>query len=212
MPNVEPPERPPQEPEVCLLPEGADLCRLYRVRFGPLSFNSAAATNPYKGGRFDSPDGSYTYMYCASTPSAAVAETLLRYVPGSGVETPTIVHEKNIVGSGLVRIETCRPLQLIDLTGQGFHKIGQTDDWLTSCEADQYPQTRHWANALREWVPEAHGLKWRARHDNNEFAFVLFGDRLTADTLRRQSVRLLSSPSGRVYLEELLAEYGAVVE
>lgn len=194
------------------LPANQILCRLYKVPYDPTTFNKTAASNPYRGGRFDSVDGSFSYLYFGSSVSVAVAETLLRYTPGDNIADPVIVNEQNIARTGIAWIRTDRPLDLVDLTGLGLHRIGQPDGWLTSCEAEDYPRTRFWAVALRDWAPDAVGFRWRPRHNNDEFAYVLFGDRVKADSLLKDHVRRTSSVSGRRILEKALSEFGAYIE
>jgi hypothetical protein len=210
MPNIEPPDVPPRLPATYELPAKSLLYRLYRHKYGALAFNPTTQANPYRGGRFDSADGSYSYLYAASSIRAAVAETLLRHA-SVGSTKGRILPESAVRDLAVVRIRTTRVLSLVDLTGAHLHNIGQHDGWLTSCESHYYPQTRHWAVALRGWSESAVGFRWRPRHDNNEFAFVLFGDRTPADSLISEWSRRSISRSGREALEDALAAYGAAV-
>jgi hypothetical protein len=210
MPNTEPPDQPVGPLTIVELPTGSVLFRVFSRRYGPLSFNPTAQTNPYRGGRFDSPDGSYSYLYAANSDRAAIAETLLRHAPIESTKG-RILPASQIDGQGIVQIQIARSLQLIDLSGPGLHGVGQYDSWLTTCESCFYPQTRHWALAIRKWEPDIHGFRWRPRHDNSGYAYVLFGDRTPADALLKKRSRYSSSLSGRKIFDGALDVYGVVI-
>ncbi len=130
------------------------------------------------GGRFDSADGSYAFLYAGSDPVACVAETLLR----DRNAVPYRVPAKRLLGLRLSELEVARDWVVVNLFGPSLSAIGQ-DAWLTSCGPADYPVTRRWAAAIRAWAPAASGLVWRARHDNDRFAYVLFSDRSPHDAL-----------------------------
>ena len=41
--------------------------RMHSDAFDPTTFNPTSATNPFRGGRFDSSDGSYSYLYAGES-------------------------------------------------------------------------------------------------------------------------------------------------
>ena len=81
MPLVEPPTLPPGNPTTRVLLHRTVLWRMHSDAFDPTAFNPTQVTNPFAGGRFDSSDGSYSYLYAAENRDVAVAETLLREIP-----------------------------------------------------------------------------------------------------------------------------------
>jgi len=77
----------------------------------------------------------------------------------------------------LSRLTTTVDLSLIALrTGKDLGAIGQ-DSWLTSCDADDYPQTREWSRWLRQTDPTAHGAVWLSKRDPGETVMVIWEDR-----------------------------------
>ena len=173
MPWFEPDSGAPVAAESIELSAGSRLWRIHSDDFAAGSFNRTVP-GPHRGGRFDSYDGSYAYLYAGADTTAAVAETLLRDRPPSG-------HTFRIPAARLYAIRLSslvvrHDLTLVRLHGSGLSAIGQ-DAWLTSCGADEYGRTRQWAAALRAWAPWAQGLEWRARHDDDRLAYVFFEDR-----------------------------------
>lgn len=143
--------------------------------FAPTAFNPTPAPTADRGGRFDSLDGDYGYLYAGEDHYVAVAEALLRDVPfpeGGPRQLPfRVVRNRN-----LSWLETTRDLSLVSLRGADLGHVGQ-DVWLTKCEAAEYVQTRRWAAAIRRWVPDAAGFVWRSRRDEERLAYVFFDDR-----------------------------------
>ncbi|MEY2453549.1 MAG: hypothetical protein QOD92_3123 [Acidimicrobiaceae bacterium] len=167
--------------------------------------------NPYLGGRFDSFDGSYSYLYAGDTASVAVAETLLRYVPATDIRKPRLVRKREIKDKQLSEVLVLKPLTVVQLFGTGLHAIGQQDGWVTSCDADHYPQTRTWAVAIRDWSPMAAGFAWHPRHDNDRLAFVFFGDRLSIDSLKSGRTHRAATRAGRRIIATELHRYHALL-
>jgi hypothetical protein len=109
---------------------------------------------------------------------AAVAETLLRdrpYVP-MAYQVPFVKLRDKMIS----KLEVSRPRDAVRLHGAGFHAIGQSDNWLTSCGAGEYQDTRPWARAIRHWSPTATGIEYRPRHEDDRLAYVFFADRCPA--------------------------------
>lgn len=168
------PRKPPPAhatPERTALARGSALWRLHSDRFTPTAFNPTIPS-ALGGGRFDSIDGNYAYLYAAGDTVACVAETLLRDLS----HTPYRLPAKRLEGLRLSKLRVEEPLELVMLSGSGLTAIGQ-DAWLSSCGPSDYPITREWAAAIRRWDVGAAGLTWRARHDNDRYAYVFFSDR-----------------------------------
>lgn len=56
--------------------------------------------------------------------------------------------------------------------GPALSQLGQ-DTWLTKCEPNKDVLTRRWAAAIAGWAPEAAGLAYRCRHDEDSLAWML---------------------------------------
>ena len=179
MPNVPPDDAARVMPRVVTLGQGTTLTRMHSAELGAIEFNHRAANDPYQGGRFDSVDGEYGYLYAGQDADVAVAEVLLRDVPpGQKRYLPCAA----VRGRMLSEIVVGHPLDVVSLRGRDLGHIGQ-DTWLTKSEAADYPFTRRWAKAIRGWAPRAAGFAWRARHDEDREAYVLFDDRTPPGSL-----------------------------
>ena len=81
MTRASPPPACPGTPHIEVAAAGTVLYRLHSSHFAPTAFNPIKADNPFKGGRFDSHEGTYAYLYAGSSYAIAIAETLARDVP-----------------------------------------------------------------------------------------------------------------------------------
>jgi hypothetical protein len=151
------------------------LWRVHSDALEPGQFNPTIPTR-FSGGRFDSPDGRYAYLYAGSDTIAAVAETLLRDRPPSGA---FLVPRKRVEGKRSSRLSRVRELSIVVLHGSGLTAIHQTAE-LTSLGPADYAACRAWARALRADAPAACGFEWRPRHDNDRFAYLFFADRCSS--------------------------------
>lgn len=154
-----------------------ELFRIHSDDFEPAAFNPTDPDSPvaYGGGRFDTIAGAPAFLYAGRSVEAAVAEGLLRDVPFDDAGY-LILPRKKLQGRMLSRVSLRWPVDVVCLHGSGLHAVGQ-DTWLVRCDPCDYPVTRLWAQALREWVPRAAGFEWRARHDDDVFAYVFYEDR-----------------------------------
>lgn len=207
MPYSEPPDHPPGDPVLRTLDAGVILHRVHDGGFDAAAFNPTAADNPFRGGRFDSSDGSYTYLYAGDDVATALAEAFLREVPADEIATRRRLPSVALVGRVMSRLRVEKPISLVSLSGADAYAVGQ-DGWLTTADAKHYPHTRAWAAAIREWAPDAGGFVWRSRVDNNRYAYVFFGDRVAADGLRKEGPsRKCTSRSGIAMVRSELAKY-----
>jgi hypothetical protein len=156
------------------LSRGLELWRVHSDTFAPDAFNPTVP-GPFSGGRFDSHDGSYAHLYAGSDSIAAVAETLLRDRPPSSFVYQVPIMK--IRGKRLSKLRLLADLTLVKLHGNGPAALGQSDDWITSCGPSDYPTTRLWAATIRNVAPDAAGIVYRPRHDNDRYAYVFFQDR-----------------------------------
>ncbi len=78
----------------------------------------------------------------------------------------------------ITRVQLRRDVSLVELRTLGLRRLELHRRDLIDTEADQYPRTARWAQALHQAVPDAAGLVWIARLADPA-AMVFFGDRLT---------------------------------
>ncbi len=207
-----PPSRYAGAPAAHTLPAGTVLSRVHQVEYGATEFNPVGSDVLFGGGRFDSTkEDPYPYLYGADGDDAAVAETLLRDVDANdrGARFLPKTYWRN---RQLSRLRTTMPLPLITIrTGRDLGAIGQ-DTWLTTSNANDYPQTRAWAHWLREIDPNSCGLVWYSKREPATEALVLFGDRCPPNAIEAADGPLLGAcvfgkPDGYDRLKAILANY-----
>ena len=82
MPNIEPPAAGLLRPaHRTVLTAGTMVWRVHSSHRAPHAPNPTAQPDELAGGRFDSLDGSYAYLYVADSPDGAIAETICRDLP-----------------------------------------------------------------------------------------------------------------------------------
>jgi hypothetical protein len=184
---------------------------VHRERVSAIEMNSTARPDADSGGRFDSLDGSYGYLYVGADPSAAIAEVVCRDLPFGG--TPRLVPRAAVAGRLLSRIEVTTGIRVVRLHGADLTQVGQ-DIWLTKSEPSDYALTRAWAAAILTWVPKAGGLEYRCRHDEDRRAWCLV---TPPDVSEHPRLRLgggpvpLDSPAGLVVVRAVLARHNAAL-
>jgi hypothetical protein len=123
--------------------------RIHRLGYEPVFFGRAGKS------RFDAPGGEYGVLYAGVDAHCAFIETL-------GHETGVrVLNDIDVRMRGLARIETRRPLRLVDLTGAGLAHLG-ADERL--CSGD-YSVAQRWSLALWQHPARPDGLYHRSRHD-----------------------------------------------
>ncbi|MFV9454172.1 RES family NAD+ phosphorylase [Rhodococcus sp. NM-2] len=175
MPNIEPPAAGLLRPaHRTVLTAGTMVWRVHSSHRAPHAPNPTAQPDELAGGRFDSLDGSYAYLYIADSPDGAIAETICRDLPLD----PTIariVPASAVIGRTLTALTVTRTLTVAALHGPHLSSVGQ-DLWLTKCEARHYVTTRRWAHAIRTADPDIDGLAYRPRHNEDTLAWILTTD------------------------------------
>lgn len=188
---------------------------LYRVadpRFG-LSYKWTAPAAPKQGGRFDCMDGSYGFSYFASQPDAALAEMFTRDLePSFTVRTlPASI----MASAVLVTVATNVELEVQVLHGPSLAMIGETTA-LTQSKPSEYDHTRSVAAKLVAGNPSAQGLRYRPRHNDDAFAYLLYSrdrNRELKDVVSRTREDVpLGSGDGLQLATTLLAKYNVRVE
>lgn len=191
------------------LPAGGTLWRLHSRALAPADFNPSVPP-PMGGGRFDCTDGTWPYLYAGADTVAAVAETILRDRPHTA--QPYIIPAAKLRDRNISAITTTQDLLVVVLHGAGLAAVGQHDNWLTSCGPNDYFETRIWADQIRTWAPTACGLEWRARHDNDRFAYIFFEDRCAAGAINEvvdKSYPIDARGRGFLYVQRACTKHNA---
>jgi hypothetical protein len=209
MPRGAPPSVCPGKPVIDTLPAGTSLYRVHSRAFGSTVFNPTKAADPHKGGRFDSNDGSYAYLYAGQDFSTAIAEVLIRDLP-SGPVPPRVIPRAQLRDRMLSELRVEEPLSLVSLRGADLGHVGQ-DAWLTKCSALYYSETREWAKAIRGWAAGAQGMVWRSCRDEDRFAYVLFADRIGSRTLIEISSITADTGTGLLIAQQVLQRHNVVL-
>ncbi len=209
MPRGAPPAACPGNPVIDTLSVGTLLYRVHSDVFGATAFNPTKADDPLKGGRFDSSDGSYAYLFAGQDFPTAIAETLVRDLP-IGPTPPRIIPRVQLHRRMLSELRVDEPLALVSLHGADLGQVGQ-DPWLTKCSSSEYRETRTWAKAIRGWVPAAQGLVWRSYRDEDRFAYVLFADRIVTGALVEVSSIPADTGSGLLLVQQVLQRHNVVL-
>ena len=223
MPRRAPPDDCPGNPVSVVLLAGERLWRVHGLGNVPTEFNPTARPGPRPGepvlgGRFDSTDGGYAYWYGASSEGGAFAESFARQLDYTKAG-PRPLPYRLVTDRGISVVRTARELHLVVVHGAGAQQLGH-DTWLTTCDEDNYPITREWAQAVRRWEPDADGLIWKSRRDPVEDALVLWGAPVDAktgcglvlfDPRRDQSEPLASGPA-RLRLDTWLTHWRLYIE
>jgi len=214
VPECDPPLSCPGTPQLCNLMPGAELWRIHSTDRTATAMNPRAQPTARRGGRFDSLTGDYAYLYLGDSPEAAIAETLCRDLPlpGPGAR---LVPAAKLAGRVLSRVRVTAPIPLVTAHGgPALSQLGQ-DTWLNKCEPNKYVLTRRWAAAIAGWAPEAAGLAYRCRHDEDSLAWMLSTapNRLEHPSLAVGGVRIaLDEPLGRSLVRLVLTQFNAGLE
>jgi RES domain len=181
MPKAPPPGKPVGEPRRHTLPALTSLERIHSNEFDAAEFNPTVP-GPGTGGRFDSIDGDYAYLYAGEDIDTAVEETLLRDVPQQAGQ-PRQLPRAQLEGRTISHLTTAGEIPLTDLRERGdLGAVGQ-DEWLVHCDSIDYQWTREWARAIRQWDEDAAGFVWKSRRSLSTDAYVFFADRLRPESI-----------------------------
>jgi len=163
--------------------------RVHQARFGLIQFNGSGLGNA----RF-SPIASHRgrtvpTLYGGETFECALMETVFHDVPhAAGFKS---CDKNNLVSQRVSVLSPDRDLLLVDLSAKALRKLGIARARLLESDAADYPHTRPWAAALHGQFPEADGLRWVSRQDDEAHALILFGDRV-----KRGALRIVQTPAG----------------
>jgi hypothetical protein len=142
-------------------------------------------------------------LYAGVTYDCALMETVFDDVPiGAG---PTTIDPAKLDSLVCSEVEILKDLLFIDLTSTGLRHFGLKNTDLIDTEANTYPLTRAWAEALYDRNPDAQGLFWTSRMQNRAQSFMLFRPRVDVSKyLRPVGVpKRLRQSDGTIDLEVL---------
>ncbi|QAY60542.1 RES domain-containing protein [Microbacterium protaetiae] len=159
-----------------VLPGGSILHRVHNQRRAGNMFNPGIGA-PTRFAPFTTATGPVPTLYAAATPEVAVSESILHGVPLSGGILPYASYAALVETT----LELQRPVRLAKLMGDGLRRLGITPQQLTATSGDVYDRTVLWARAAHEAGFD--GLAWMSARDNTAEAYVLFGDRISAEDL-----------------------------
>ena len=208
---IDPPASCSGTPAIFTLRSGKQLVRVHSNSFGPLDFNPNPATDPLKGGRFDSLAAGEPFFYAGETYEIALAEALLKDV--GTTPPPVIIPAAKLQGRRISFLETTVSLSLVDMTTtEALDQMG-AGLLLVYTEAFEYGQTRKWGERIREWLPNVAGFVWPSRRLREQHAVVLFdyGGRLPANALRLVSTQRLDAPVPRGWVRSFLLKHNITV-
>jgi hypothetical protein len=120
-------------------------------------------------------------MYLGASRRGALFETFLHdQMPGSVVDS---AKWREYLLSAL-RLDV--DIEVVSLHGQGLRSLGLYAADITHTYPSGYPLATRWATWLHEHTTAA-GLTWMSHQDDDERAYVLWGDRLPAGALVPES-------------------------
>jgi hypothetical protein len=149
--------------------------------------------------RFDAPgcpNGEYRALYAAADVYGAFIETLGRETGKNRVDLQTL----RVIC--LARLETTRPLDLVDLTGTGLTHVG-ADAGLWA--GRDYTLCGRWALAFWRHPQQPDGLYYSSRHDPHRGSLVLF-DR-AQEAVQSQGQGALADQKHMALLVDILDTY-----
>ncbi len=173
-----PPPGPGLHATLTLWPAGREIYRIHDSSYGSCQFNPGNKGNARFSPISTTAGKAIPTLYGGSTFECAAMETVFHDVPfAPGFKT---FDKDKLNGNCISVISASRALRLINLSAVPLRKLGIARKDLIESDAADYTLTRPWAVALHEQVPQADGLYWVSRQDDEARALVLFGDRVKA--------------------------------
>jgi RES domain len=146
-----------RELPIVAIPALSNLFRIHK------SANNAKYFGRSASWRFDDPRSTYGTLYAGMLPRVAFAETLLR---GQG----SLVAVAELALRSLCRFTAARAINLVPLHGRHLIAMGAT----ASVSSGPYAVAQRWSRALHDHPDRPDGIVYRATHDNDELAVVMF--------------------------------------
>jgi hypothetical protein len=155
---------------------GLEFHRVHDLAFGSSEFNTSTKGNARFSPITDDAGVLIPTLYAGTTLDCALMETIFHDVPfKAGFKPFSKLKMDGKVHSVLL---PTADLRLIDLSTVALHKLGVKRTQLIDTTKAHYTATRRWAQALYTQFPEAQGLRWTSRQDDQAHAIMLFGTRV----------------------------------
>jgi len=171
---------PPKSLDATLVTWGAGLefHRVHDLAFVGSEFNTSAKGNARFSPITDDTGVLIPTLYAGTTLDCALMETIFHDVPFKAGFKP--FSKLKVDGKVHSVLLPTGDLRLIDLSTVALHKLGVKRTQLIDTTKAHYPATRRWAQALYSQFPDAQGLRWTSRQDDQAHAVMLFGTRISA--------------------------------
>jgi hypothetical protein len=179
-----------------VLPANQSLVRVHQPVF------DGRAPNPCKGGLtrfapiYDAAGDCIPTLYAGDSFRCAVYESIFHDVPYAAGDK--FVRMGKVSALAVSWLSTSVPLKVAPLNEPDLSKLGRTRADVIATDADQYPITAKWAEALYAADPDLAGLAWTSRRSDPDQAFLFFGDRLPAGALVVEDRAELATAGDRV--------------
>lgn len=179
-------------------------------KYAPAAFNGSGLGNPRFSPLFDPVTGKpIPTIYAAKSERGAIAEIVLHDVPNPSAGYQHDLERDYRANLHLSRIRA-PAARLVNMTTMGLQAAGLAPAHLFEGDKDDYARTSEWAQWIWQDMPQAQGLRWMSKRDNQSEVIMLFGDRVDASDVVDDG----SSHPMQVYeslVIELLDELGAGV-
>ena len=164
---------------------GLEFHRVHDLASGGSEFNTSTKGNARFSPVTDDTGVLIPTLYAGTTLDCALIETIFHDVPfKAGFKPFSKLKMNEKVHSVLLPTADFR---LIDLSTVALHKLGVKRTQLIETTKAHYPATRRWAQALYTQFPDAQGLRWTSRQDDQAHAVMLFSTRVSPPDLRWDS-------------------------
>src|SRR5664280_442804 len=175
------PPSPPKRLDATLvtlkLGRGLKLHRVHDLAFGGSEFNTNTKGNARFSPITDDAGVLIPTLYAGTTLDCALMETIFHDLPFNAGFKP--FSKLKMDGKVHSVLNPTADLRLIDLSTVALHTLGVKRTQLIDTTKVHYPATRHWAQALYTQFPNAQGLRWTSRQDDQAHAVMLFGTRVS---------------------------------
>lgn len=190
------------------LNEGTLLHRVHLRKYGAIKLNPGTMGNARFSPITDRNGAPIPTIYAGSTTDCALMETVFHDVPHT--QGLKVLDKQKLSNQVHSQIELTQSLSLIDLCSIALRRIGLTRGQLVDTEKDAYPATRSWAARVHALCKHAQGLFWVSRQDDAGRAVMLFGDRLSKNSIRQvgHSYSLLDDDSSYEMVLDLAERIG----
>ena len=160
---------------------GLEFHRIHDLAFGGSAFNISTKGNARFSPITDDAGALIPTLYAGTTLDCALMETIFHDVPFKAGFKP--FSKLKMDGKVHSDLKPTANFRLIDLSTLALHKLGVKRTQLIDTTKAHYPATRRWAQALYTQFPDAQGLRWTSRQDDQAHALMLFGTRISPSAL-----------------------------